>query len=236
MDIQFQHDPAAADDLALIGRAADGDLAAFEALMRRHNQPLYRAARSILRDEAEAEDAVQEAWWKAYGHLQDFRAEARPATWLTRIAINEALMLRRRNKTHEAIIQSAYQDQQAQDIMPMDEFSPAAAASAQPDQQAWRAELRRLVEQRIDALPDIYRTVFMLRGVEGMSTSEAAAVLDLPEATIRVRYMRARRLLQDALSRDIDQHTKDAFSFAGDRCDRIVAGVHARIKEQALKR
>lgn len=229
-------DAISIDDTELINLAAAGDITAFDALMRHHNQRLYRVARSVLHNEADAEEAVQEAWWKAYNHLKDFRAEAKPATWLTRIALNEALMLRRRNKTHDAIIQSAYQDQQAQDIMPMDELSPASAAFTQPDQQAWRAELRRLVEQGIDALPDIYRSVFMLRGVEGMSTSEAAAVLDLPEATIRVRYMRARRLLQDALSRDIDQHTKDAFSFAGERCDRIVAGVHARIKAQALKR
>ena len=230
MDTQFQPDPAAADDLALIGRAADGDLAAFEALMRRHNQQLYRAARSILRDEAEAEDAVQEAWWKAYGHLRDFRAEARPATWLTRIAVNEALMRRRRNRSREALIQSAYQAPHEQDTIPTHDPDPAAPASDGPDQAAWRAELRHRLERRIDALPDLYRTVFMLRAVDDMPAAEVAAVLGLPEATVRVRFMRARRLLQEAMRPDFDPRAAGAFSFAGHRCDRIVAGVLARVR------
>ncbi len=230
MDTQFQPDPAAADDLALIGRAADGDLAAFEALMRRHNQQLYQAARSILRDEAEAEDAVQEAWWKAYGHLRDFRAEARPATWLTRIAVNEALMRRRRNRSRESLIQSAYQAPHEQDTMPTHDPDTAAPAADGPDQAAWRAELRHRLERRIDALPDLYRTVFMLRAVDDMPAAEVAAVLGLPEATVRVRFMRARRLLQEAMRPDFDPRAAGAFSFAGHRCDRIVAGVLARVR------
>ncbi len=233
MDTQIQHDPSASDDLALIGRAANGDLAAFEALMRRHNQQIYRAARSILRDEAEAEDAVQEAWWKAYVHLRDFRSEARPATWLTRIAINEALMRRRRNRSREALIQSAYQAPHEQDTMPMHDPDTAASASAGPDQMAWRAELRRRLERRIDELPDLYRTVFVLRAVDDMPAAEVAAVLDLPEATVRVRFMRARRLLQVAMQQDFDPRAAGAFSFAGQRCDRIVAGVLARVRTAA---
>ncbi|CAM3864044.1 RNA polymerase sigma factor [Castellaniella denitrificans] len=233
MDTQIQHDPSASDDLALIGRAANGDLAAFEALMRRHNQQIYRAARSILRDEAEAEDAVQEAWWKAYVHLRDFRSEARPATWLTRIAINEALMRRRRNRSREALIQSAYQAPHEQDTMPMHDPDTAAPASAGPDQMAWRAELRRRLERRIDELPDLYRTVFVLRAVDDMPAAEVAAVLDLPEATVRVRFMRARRLLQAAMQQDFDPRAAGAFSFAGQRCDRIVAGVLARVRTAA---
>lgn len=233
MDTQIQHDPSASDDLALIGRAANGDLAAFEALMRRHNQQLYRAARSILRDEAEAEDAVQEAWWKAYVHLRDFRSEARPATWLTRIAINEALMRRRRNRSREALIQSAYQAPHEQDTMPMHDPDTAAPASAGPDQMAWRAELRRRLERRIDELPDLYRTVFVLRAVDDMPAAEVAAALDLPEATVRVRFMRARRLLQAAMQQDFDPRAAGAFSFAGQRCDRIVAGVLARVRTAA---
>ncbi len=233
MDTQIQHDPSASDDLALIGRAANGDLAAFEALMRRHNQQIYRAARSILRDEAEAEDAVQEAWWKAYVHLRDFRSEARPATWLTRIAINEALMRRRRNRSREALIQSAYQAPHEQDTMPMHDPDTAAPASAGPDQMAWRAELRRRLERRIDELPDLYRTVFVLRAVDDMPAAEVAVVLGLPEATVRVRFMRARRLLQEAMRPDFDPHAVGAFSFAGARCDRIVAGVLARVRTAA---
>jgi RNA polymerase sigma-70 factor (ECF subfamily) len=230
VDIQLQHDPAAADDLDLMGRAANGDLPAFEALMRRHNQKLYRAARSILHDEAEAEDAVQEAWWKAYGHLRDFRADARPATWLTRIAINEALMRRRRNRSREALIQSAYQAPHEQDTMPPRDPDTTAPDSARPDQQAWHAEVRHRLEQHIDALPDLYRTVFMLRAVDGMPAADVAAALDIPEATVRVRFMRARRQLQAALQQDFDPREAGAFSFAGHRCDRIVAGVLARIR------
>lgn len=217
------------DDVALIARAAAGEVPAFDALMRRHNQRLYRTARSILHDEAEAEDAVQDAWWKAYNHLRDFRAEAKPTTWLTRIAINEALMRRRRNISHDAVIQSACPEQHLQDTT-MQDTTPTVPDSARPDQEAWRAELRSLIERRIDALPDMYRSVFILRGVEEMPSADVAAVLELPEATVRVRFMRARRLLQAALKHDIEQSARDAFSFAGDRCDRIVAGVHARMR------
>ena len=230
MDIQLQHDQAAAEDLMLIGRAANGDLSAFEALMRRHNQKLYRAARSILHDEAEAEDAVQDAWWKAYSHLQGFRADARPTTWLTRIAINEALMRRRRNKSREAIIQSPSTAQNAQDTMSTRYPDPAASDTSRPDQQAWRAELRQHLEQHIDALPDHYRTIFMLRAVDGMPATDVAAALGLPEATVRVRLMRARKLLQAAMRHEFDPGEAGAFSFAGHRCDRIVAGVMARIQ------
>lgn len=230
MDTQLRPDTATADDFRLIADAAAGDQAAFEALMRRHNQRLYRTARSVLHDEAEAEDAVQEAWWKTYRHLRDFRADARPATWLTRIALNEALMRRRRNRSREALIQSAYQAPHEQDTMSSQDPDTAAPASARPDQMAWRSELRQRLEQCIDALPDLYRPVFMLRAVEGMPAAEVAAVLALPESTVRVRFMRARRLLQAEIQQDFDPHEAGAFSFAGHRCDRIVAGVLARIR------
>ncbi len=223
-------DPAALDDLTLVRQAAAGELDAFNRLMRRYNQRFYRTARSILHDEMEAEDAVQEAWWKAWSHMKDFRGEAKPSTWLTRIVANEALMRRRRNKAREAVIQLVHHDPQEQDAMPIDDPRAALPDSAQPEQMAWRAELRRLVEQQIDAMPEMYRAVFMLRGVEEMPSSEVADVLGIPEATVRVRYMRARRLLQDRLQGTVDLHARDAFSFAGERCDRIVAGVHARLR------
>lgn len=217
-------------DLELVERVIGGEVQAFDALMRRYNQRLYRTARSILHDEADAEDAVQDAWWKAYNHLRDFRSEASPATWLTRIVVNEALMRRRRNKTRETIIQSMDPDLQEQDTMPTTDDSRAMPHRSEPDRQAWSAELRGLIEQHIDALPDKYRAVFMLRGVEDLSSAEVAATLGIPEATVRVRYMRARRLMQDALRGELDVHARDAFSFAGERCDRIVAGVHARMR------
>ncbi|CAM5779176.1 RNA polymerase sigma factor [Castellaniella caeni] len=234
MDTQIQHDLNTANDLSLITLCGAGNLKAFDVLMKRHNQQLYRAARSILHDEAEAEDAVQEAWWKAFQHLQDFRADAQAATWLTRIAVNEALMRRRRNKSRETIIQSAYQVSGNSDNMLPPGATLPAPESSRPDQSAWRAELRHNIEQQIDALPDIYRTVFMLRGVEEMSATEVAQVLDIPEATVRVRFMRARHLLQAAMKHDFDPKAASAFSFAGERCARIVAGVHARMRAAGL--
>ncbi|MGB6241580.1 MAG: RNA polymerase sigma factor [Castellaniella sp.] len=234
MDTQIPQDLSKESDLSLISWCRAGQLQAFDLLMRRHNQQLYRAARSVLHDEAEAEDAVQEAWWKAYQHLADFRADAQPATWLTRIAVNEALMRLRRNKTREAHIQSAYQVSTEPDNMHTPGSDLPASNATRPDQAAWRAELRHQIEERIDALPDIYRTVFMLRGVEEMSAAEVAQVLNMPEATVRVRFMRARRLLQDALKQDFDPQTSQAFSFAGERCNRIVAGVHARMRAAGI--
>ncbi|MEO7128386.1 MAG: sigma factor-like helix-turn-helix DNA-binding protein, partial [Rhodoferax sp.] len=119
--------------------------------------------------------------------------------------------------------------------MPNYESQFASSEASRPEQLTWRAELRRLIERRIDALPDMYRTVFMLRAVDGVPASEVAIALGLPEATVRVRYMRARRLMQTALRQDIDSNTTEAFSFAGDRCDRIVAGVHARMRAAGVR-
>ncbi|HEX7387572.1 MAG TPA: RNA polymerase sigma factor [Castellaniella sp.] len=220
----------ASDDISLFQEAIAGDINAFDQIMRRYNQRMYRAARGILHDEMEAEDAVQEAWWKAYNHLGDFRSEALPSTWLTRIAVNEALMRLRRNKTREAVIQLIDPDFQVPESMSASDTSSILPPPEQPDQLTWRAELRALVEEQIDALPDLYREVFLLRGVEGMSSPEVAVALDMPEATVRVRYMRARRLLQSGLRGPLDECVRDAFSFAGDRCDRIIAGVHARMQ------
>ena len=229
MDATTGPSPHAEDDLSLVGRSASGDRHAFEALMHRHNQRLYRAVRSILRDEADAEEAVQDAWWKAYTHLREFRADARVSTWLTRIALNEALMRLRRNKSREAVIQPEYEAAATLNAMPDDFSAVPSPASANPDQLALRAELRCLMERRIDDLPEHYRTIFMLRAVEEMPAAEVAAVLGLPEATVRVRFMRARRLLQASLQQEIGPRAVGAFSFAGERCDRIVAGVLARI-------
>lgn len=222
-------DMAAPDDQALMRQAMAGRMAAFDQLMRRHNQRLYRAVRSILRNEADAEEAVQDAWVKIHQNLTRFRAEALPATWMTRIAVNEALMRYRRNKRRAMVIESSETSAQAGIKMAHHEKTHASGDFDQPDQAAWRSELRIRLEAEIDALPEKYRSVFMLLGVEALSGREAAEILDLPEATVRVRFMRARRQLQRALQADIGQTVTEAFSFAGARCDRIVAGVHARL-------
>lgn len=215
-----------APDADLAARAGRGDTAAFEALMRRHNRTLFRTARAILRDDAEAEDALQEAYLQAYHALPGFRAEARFSTWMVRIVANEALA-RLRKETRRAQIVPI----QSADVTPgLDQLADPTMENLRPEPSAERAELRRLLESQIDALPDAYRTVFMLRAVEELPVEEVAAVLQIPEATVRTRFFRARSLLREALAQKIDLAYADAFAFAGERCDRIVAAVLARLK------
>src|SRR5687768_9522729 len=196
-------------DTELIGRILSGDMRALETLMRLHNRMLFRTARAILRDDAEAEDAVQDAYLQAHRKLGTFRGESKLSTWLVRIAANEALMRRRRNPRlaeppeHEAV-----------------------SDAPGPQDDAERAEMRRLLETHIDALPDGYRAVFVLRAVEEFSVEETAAVLAIPPATVRSRYFRARGLLRSWLA-GLNAVPGDAFAFAGARCDRIVRTVLA---------
>lgn len=209
----------------LIDAVLAGDPRALEAMMRRHNRMLYRTARAILGDDAEAEDAVQEAYLRAYGALAGFRGEAKLSTWLVRIAANEALMRRRRRSRSAAVVPM---DAAA----PNEEWSTVMSDRPGPDEDAARAEMRRIIEARIDALPDSYRAVFVLRALEELSVEETAAALDIPEATVRTRFFRARALLRETLAREVDRGLDDAFAFAGERCDRIVANVLARVKKK----
>jgi RNA polymerase sigma-70 factor, ECF subfamily len=216
--------PAAADN-DLVALAAAGDARAFEAIMRRHNRLLFRAARSILKSDAETEDAVQEAYLSAWRALGQFRADAKLSTWLVRIVMNEALKRVRRRASNVVLFDPA---------APAPDIEPEARMQADPDQQpdlvASRAEMRRAMETHILHLPEAFRTVFMLRAVEEMPVEEVAAALGIPEATVRTRFFRARALLREALSRDMDFALEDAFAFAGVRCDRIVARVLATIE------
>jgi RNA polymerase sigma-70 factor, ECF subfamily len=217
-------DPQAPDS-ALVERAAAGDARAFEAIMRRYNRTLFRTARAILRDDAEAEDALQEAYMQAYRSLGGFRAEAKLSTWLARIVANEALMRLRKQARRAEIVpmQPAATSHELEQV-------PDTDMNKGPHGMAERMEMRRLLESQIDALPDSYRTVFMLRAVEELSVEETAAILEIPPATVRTRFFRARSLLREALAQSIDLACEDAFSFAGSRCDRIVANVLARIE------
>jgi RNA polymerase sigma-70 factor (ECF subfamily) len=201
------------------------DSAEFEALMRRHNRMLFRAARAILHDDAEAEDALQDAYVKAFGAMGSFRGEAKVSTWLARIVANEALQRLRKSKRRDTIVplRSSAGHEEITEIA-------EGSMSKGPEQSAGRAEMRRLLEKRIDALPDAYRPVFMLRAVEELSVEETAEVLNIPAATVRTRFFRARSLLRESLASEIDLACEDAFGFAGERCDRIVAGVMARIR------
>jgi RNA polymerase sigma-70 factor (ECF subfamily) len=213
-------------DKEMAERIAAGDTAAFRSVMTRHNQSLFRAARSILRDDAEAEDAVQEGYLLAYGAMGSFRGDARLSTWLMRIIVNEALGRSRKNKrTAEVIVLDSTFDEDA----PAAQTTMTDNPEHQPERMAVRAETRRLIEARIDALPDAFRTVFVLRAVQEMSVEEVAASLSIPEATVRTRFFRARALLRESLSREMDHALEEAFAFAGERCNRITERVLARI-------
>jgi RNA polymerase sigma-70 factor, ECF subfamily len=216
-----------ASDAELAQRVAGGENAAFETLMRRHNRTLFRTARAILRDDAEAEDTLQEAYMQAYQAMGSWRSEAKLSTWLARIVANEALTrLRKRTRRGEIVpLQSSAALENFNEI-------PDPSMEKSPENSAQRAQTRRLLEAQIDALPDTYRAVFMLRAVEEMSVEEAAAVLEIPEATVRSRFFRARSLLREGLASKIDLACAEAFAFAGERCDRIVAHVMERIESK----
>jgi RNA polymerase sigma factor (sigma-70 family) len=212
------------DDDDLVRRVVAGDRSAFEPLMRRHNRRLFRLARATLRNDAEAEDALQEAYFTAYRRLHQYRGEAALATWLSRVVLNECLArLRRANRRDNVAPIFSPADQESLDQL-------AISTLERPDDAAVRAQMRGLLERRIDALPEAFRIVFVLRCVEELSVQDTAACLDLPEATVRTRHFRARSLLREALARELDLAERDAFEFAGARCDRIVAGVMARLR------
>jgi RNA polymerase sigma-70 factor (ECF subfamily) len=216
--------PPDESDAALARRIAGGDLDAFERIMRRHNRMLYRAARSILGDDAEAEDCLQSAYLLAYQSIGTFAGRAKLSTWLARIVINEALGRKRRAAGRGVVI-------------PLDAGAHAETCAAVvltsdtpgPETEAMRHELGSLIKRRVDALPEAFRTVFVLRALEELSVEEAAALLDIPEATVRTRYFRARSLLRESLAREVDTALDGAFAFAGARCDRIVAAVLDRL-------
>ena len=215
-------------DTKIARRIAAGDREALELLMRRYNQTLFRTARSILRDDAEAEDAVQEAYILAYRAIGAFRGEAKLSTWLIRIVANEAIARSRKRSRRAEIIELSGAQEPDADLSEeiMDEAAPE-----QPEHAASRAQTRRLLEAKIDALPEVFRTVFVLRALEDLTVEETAASLGIPVATVRTRYFRAKGLLREALAREVDFAFGDAFAFAGARCDRIVAGVLARLED-----
>lgn len=215
-------------DEEIVRRITAGDREALGLLMRRYNQKLYRTARAILKDDAEAEDAVQEAYLIAYRSLGGFRGDSKLSTWLVRVVANEALgRLRKRNRSAEVIRMGGSLEEQG-DVM---EVTMNESSSGQPERAALRSEARRLLEKTIDTLPDAFRTVFVLRAIEEMTVEETAATLAIPQATVRTRYFRARGLLREALAHEIDFAFEDAFAFAGARCDRTVAGVLSRLAD-----
>lgn len=218
-------------DLVLARRIGERDERAFEAVMRTHNRMLFRLARSILRDDAEAEDALQDAYLAAYRHIEAYRGNARLSTWLARIVINEAYGRLRKRRQAAEVVPLAASGGASRLYSRSEEGSMVDNTAELPENAALRSEVRRMLERRIDALPEQFRIVFMLREVEELSVEETAACLELPPATVRTRAFRARALLREALEHDIDTATVDAFGFAGERCDRIVAKVLHAVRD-----
>jgi RNA polymerase sigma-70 factor (ECF subfamily) len=210
-------DVSAMTDEDLVLRVLEGEPRLFEHLMRRNNRRVYRAAWAILRNEAEAEDVMQDAYVRAYTHLREFDGRARFSTWLTRIAIHEAFARTRRARRQESIDPTSEGN-----VMP-----PSSAPT--PEQRASDVEMRRVLERAIEALPDDFRVVFMLRAVEEMSGSETAACLGIPEDTVKTRLHRARGRLQEILLTELEPKTASTFDFVAPRCDRVVSGVFARL-------
>lgn len=214
----------ASTDAQLVSLTIAGNDSAFAQIMRRYNRLMFRTARSILKNGDDTQDAVQEAYLRAWRALASFRADAKLSTWLVRIVVNEALRRLRRGGAQVLPLTAVVDADDETLEMPMQ-----ANPDAQPERAAVRAQIRQQIEARIDTLPEAFRTVFMLRGVEELSVEEVAQALDIPEATVRSRFFRARGILREGLSRDIDMAVGDAFSFAGERCDRIVEGVLAKM-------
>ena len=225
--------PAVNPEGLLVARAAAGDEAAFEAIMREHNQLLFRTARSILKNDQEAEDAVQDAFLRAWLALDSFRADSKLSTWLVRIVTNEALGRLRRAKVRTIPLDDVMTSPE-----PTTQLSLADDHGNGPEQTALLSQVRGLIEQQIDLLPDAYRTVFVLREVEGLSATDVASALSIPVATVRTRAFRARKLVRNGLVGKVEADLSGAFAFDGERCDRIVANVieRRRSAEDATER
>ncbi len=211
----------ASDDLALAQRALAGDGEAFRAIMKRHNQRLYRLARSIVRNDGEAEDVVQEAYVSAFAHLRSFRGDASLTTWLSRIVINEALGRMRKVQRRE---QRSDQGVEAQVIA-----FPLNANHDDPERTMAQRQIMQLVERATDNLPDEFRRVFVARVIEGLSTEETADLLDILPETVKTRLHRARLLVRKQLDEQIGPVLMNAFPFAGRRCERLTEAVMKRL-------
>lgn len=229
--IRQDHDVASLDDVALVDLARYRHEQAIRTLIQRHNQRLFRAARAILRSDSEAEDVVQASYVKAFTHLDGFRADAAFSTWLTRIALNEALGRARRRRPTVGVDQIEIQQAQGGEIVPF----PIGTA-VDPEAEMSRQEIRTLLEGAIDELPAAFRTVFVLRDVEGLSVEETATHLDVKTETVRTRLFRARRLLRTTIEQQARGSFTSLFPFDGARCvsmaDRVVQQLSVRGKSQ----
>ena len=211
-------------DEEVVRRVLEGETALFEIIMRRYNQRLYRVARAILRDDSEAEDVMQDAYVRAYQHLGQFAGRSQFSTWLTRIAIHEALARAQRRKRVDQLSANEWKDGEGE--------MNVATSALNPEEQLSVSELGRALEGAILSIPEQYRLVLMMRDVEQMSTIETATALDLSEENVKVRLHRARAMVRKELFARAGSEAASAFGFMGARCDRVVAMVMGRIRDE----
>ena len=224
VDIAIAESAAASDDeRSIAGSIAAGDRRAFESLMRRYNRRLYRLARATLRDRTEAEDALQDAYICAYRSMGQFRGDASLATWLSRLVLNECFARLRRNTRRQNVISIVSPN------TPIESPPMFANDSDSPENALGRAQMRDLLERKVDELPENFRAVFVLRSVEELSVDETAGSLGIPEETVRSRHFRAKTLLRESLARELNLAERDLFEFGGSHCDQVVANVLERL-------
>jgi RNA polymerase sigma-70 factor, ECF subfamily len=218
--------PATERDEEIVDRILRGEHALYETLMRRYNQRLFRVVRAVLRNDTEAEDVVQETYVRAWHHLDQFAGRALFSTWLTKIAVNEASLRVQKRRLFADAGANARDGEAGEKTM--DRFTTSLP---NPEQQAIEGESRALLEAAIDALPDQYRCVYMMREVEEMSTAETAECLGIGEENVKVRLHRGRQMLRRDLYARLGSGTAKAFAFDGERCDRMVRRVLGRLED-----
>ena len=215
----------AEDDLTLARRVAGGDRGVFATLMRRYNRRLYRLARAYLRDDAEAKDALQDAYLSAYRSIGQYRGDAALATWFSRLVLNACAARKRRSTRRENIIPLVNFHHH------MHEIAEIPDSGHEPDKLLARTQIRSVLEQKVSELPEIFRVVFVLRSVEEMSVEEIAESLCIPQETVRSRHFRAKGMLREALAKEIDLAEGEIYEFGGLHCDEIVASVLSKLED-----
>ena len=219
---------AALPDEEIVRRVRAGDSAVFELLMRRHNQRVYRVVRAVVKDEADVEDVMQQAYINAFTHLHQFEDRSQFSTWLIRIALHEAFG--RRRKTQRADTTTA-RNRSGVDDDPGEFMDTLTSPEADPERQAYAQELHRVLEAAVDTLPETYRSVFMLRDIEGLSTRETGQGLGLGDEAVKTRLHRARVMIRRAVTVRIGKVAAGAFQFHAPRCDRVVSTVLAQVSQ-----
>nr|WP_306437295.1 RNA polymerase sigma factor [Cupriavidus taiwanensis] len=223
----------ASTDAELVASARAGAASAFEIIMRRNNRLLFRTARGVVPDDAEAQDVVQETYLRAFTSLESFRSEAALSTWLARIAINVALTAQRKRR---GLVQmgARVEDEDSGEASQENVMAFRTADDDSPEAMAERSQVRELLQGAVESLPPIYRSVFILRAIEDMSVEETAYCLGVSDDVVKTRFLRARRMLRETLAEEARPYLRNTFSFAGARCDAVVDHVFAALGVRGL--